>query len=103
MEWILFGTDEQVQTGFLLEVENTHLLTETQRQSLVRKLRILAVSTQGLCDDSVLVKEQTLAAYYPVAYYAQETLKHIQKYLDEIDVEKKITVTLQAAQWLRRE
>jgi hypothetical protein len=89
--------------GFRVEVENITLLTEEQRQKLHKKLAVLAISTNGLFADPVQVTEDRMAAHYTQELYAQETVQHLYRCLQEMRMENTIKVTVQPAQWQRRE
>lgn len=89
--------------GFLVEVENIALLTEEQRQKLHKELAVLAISTNGLFADPVQVTEHRMAAHYTQELYAQETVQHLYRCLQEMGMENTIKVTVQPAQWQRRE
>jgi hypothetical protein len=44
-----------------------------------------------------------MVAHYTQEIYAQETVEQLSRYLQQIGMESAITVTLQPAQWQRRE
>jgi hypothetical protein len=85
--------------GFRVEVENITLLTEEQCQELHKKLAVLAVSTTALFDDPVQVTEHCMIAYYTQELYAQETVQHLCRYLQQIRMESTIKLTLRPAQF----
>src|SRR5579871_6127158 len=97
------GGEGSMYYGFRVEVENITLLTEEQRQKLHKKLAVLAVSTKGLFADPVRVTEDSMAAHYTQELYAQETVQHLYRCLQEMRMENAIKVTVQSAQWQRRE
>jgi hypothetical protein len=87
--------------GFSLEVGNISSLNEEQRQEIIGKLRVLAVSTQGLFDDPVLRQGEKVVAYYIHDYYADETRRAVAQYLQEIGMDGTMPVLLRPAQWYR--
>jgi hypothetical protein len=87
--------------GWLVTVEPCGSLTQEQHKFIRWKLSILAVSTQGLFDDPVLVNGHSLQAYYTADHHAQETAEHILAYLQTIDQDKHVLVSLLPAQWDR--
>jgi hypothetical protein len=44
-----------------------------------------------------------MAAHYTQELYAQETVQHLYRCLQQIEMENNIKVTVQPAQWQRRE
>lgn len=92
-----------MRCGFRVQVENIALLTQEQRQDLRRKLGVLAVSTRGLFADPVQVTGPHMTAHYSDELYAQETVHHLYRYLQQISMESKVKVTLHPAQWQRIE
>lgn len=91
--------EEEMRSGFCLEIENIGLLTQEQCHTLHKELSVLAVSTTTLFDDPIKVVGQRMTAHYSYEYHAQETRKHVGQYLQQIGMESRVRVTLQPAQW----
>jgi hypothetical protein len=87
--------------GWLISVEPCCTLTEEQLEHIQWKLSVLAVSTQGLFDDPVLSIDQSLQAHYITEYHARETCQHIQAYLQTIQQDEHVKITLTTKQWDR--
>lgn len=88
--------------GFVMCIDNISLLDEEQQASLRREMGVLAVSRRPF-EDPIEAREQGWKAHYRSAYHAQETVQHIDRYLEQIGRKGQLTVSLEPAQWKRRD
>lgn len=85
--------------GYCLTIRQARYLLEEQCAYLLSMMSVCTVSTRGLFDDPVLVKNGTLQAYYTRDYCVQETGEQIKRSLQEIglaDVYRRSTMTAEA-------
>jgi hypothetical protein len=88
--------------GYVVIVENISLLNEEQRAYLATEMRVLAVATQkNLLNGPLEITQHRLSAHYLYEYQAEETVQHLNYYLQQIAMENIVTITLAPAQWIR--
>lgn len=89
----------RIVNGYHLEIKPTAHLSKEHYSYLIWKLGVLAVSTKGFYDNPVLAGDNILEAYYSRKEYVQETEQQIKSYLQEIGINGKINVAVQATEW----
>lgn len=80
--------------GYQLKVQDTFHLSQEANEHLRAKMSVFAVALKSIFDDPILVKGDSITAHYRREDYARETFKHVQDYLQSLNMTDKVTATL---------